>query len=916
MINQEDEEDKASFFAGNTPTATATPPVTPTATEDFHYKNKRIFYAIKAVAAEPIDSSGVKLGQKIKLQGLQSVAINTRLNFDPVFQFGSLEKYADAHLATNVEMTLSKIIDNKPPLYLLLTQGSLGDSNDKNIYDLNLRRSDLYLGIWPDSNIFASGSGIQTLMCQNMAVSTIEYNITYGSLSETLTLSGHRKSWFTEAYPQNPICPTATPTPDANVVIKPTQSHTMCATPTTTHTKFPIIGPTYIGNVLVPGVTPTPTKTNGFLEPQNPQDGVPTTPTSKTASTPTPTPANTSTMRATPTATITSNPTNTPTSSIAPTPTTTVTATPSQTTTLTSTPTSSTTATISQTPTTTKTLSATATNTPSNTTTTTLTSTNTPTRTSTATATITPSNSTTPTNTPTNTSSPTQTRTPTNTPSQTPAITDTCTSTPTPTNTPTNTQIPTTTPLFQTTSTSTPTNTPTNTNTPTSTQTPTTTLSQTQTISSTPTNTQTGTGTSTPTPTVTETPTKTPTSTPTTTISTTPSQTSTPTNTPSQTPTTTITLTTTPTTTKTSTPTPTTTTTTTTTPTTTESPTPTSTPTTGTTSTPTPTNTTTATATTTPSQTQTATVTPSITSSPFMVPMTAPDTVVVAKGYSLDFENSIFPTGSGGIYGKGIGDLRILSINIKCDIDRDQTYELGQVIPIQNPIINPTTINCYIEMLMSPDELYEFHNYNNQHYVASLVKDQTNHPPLYDVKHGVNAWTSATKLLGPNGTELACSTEIPEHTFPKPILLKIKNCNDITIKTQEDTDDIYLDLGTENRIQSIDYTTDTSGSNTIVRYNFKNYNCFKVRHTKVDKGGRFQVTSSRQLTSTPNGTPTTTPTLSQTPTTTPTTTKTATPTTTVTNTPTNTKSATATSTLTPTTTQTSSQTPRLQQHKH
>lgn len=739
----------STFFAGNTPTATATPPVTPTATEDFHYRNKRIFYAIQAVAAEPIDASGIKLGQKIKLQGLQSVAIDTQLNSNPVFQFGSLDKYAEARLATNVQMTLSKAIDNKPPLYLLLTQGSLGDSNDKNIYDLNLRRSDLYLGIWPDSNIFASGSGIQTLMCQNMAVSTIEYNITYGSLSETLTLSGHRKSWFTEAYPQNPICPTATPTPDANVVIKPTQSHTMCATPTTTHTKFPIIGPTYIGNVLISGVTPTPTKTNGFLEPQNPQDGVPTTPTSKILNTPTPTPTNTSTIKSTPNPTPTSYPTNTPTSSIAPTPTTTVTATPSPTQTRTATPTSSTT----------------------------------------PTATLTPS--------------------------------PTATIAPTPTF-PLNSSIP---------------------------------------------------------------------------------------NSP--TPTSTITVTKTPTTTKTPTPTPTTTTTTTNTPTTTESATPTSTPTTQSTSTPTPTCTTTATATTTPSQTQTATVTPSITSSPFVVPMTAPDTVVVAKGYSLDFENSIFPTGSGGIYGKGIGDLRILSINIKCDIDRDQTYELGQVIPIQNPIINPTTINCYIEMLMSPDELYEFNNYRNKHYVAYVAKKEEEHPVLYDIQHQNNWWTSGTRILGPNGEENLCSTDIPEHTFPKTILLKIKNCNDITVKTQEDTDDIYLDLGSDNRIQSIDYTTSTSGDNTIVRYNFKNYNCFKVRHTKVNKGGRFQVTSSRQITSTPNGTPTTTPTLSQTPTTTPTTTKTATPTTTVTNTPTNTKSATPTSTLTPTTTQTFSPTPSI-----
>lgn len=713
-----------------TETPTSTPSNTPTPTANFHFNNKRIFYAIQAVAAEPVDSSGVRLGQKLKLQGLQSVAIDTKLNLEPVSQFGSLALYEDSQLETNVEMSLTKIIDNKPPLYLMLSQGSLGDSNNQNIYDLASRSSDMYLGIWPDTNIFASGSGIQTLMCQSMRLSSIEYNFTVDQLSETVKLQGFHKSWFTERYPQNPVCPTST---------------TMCATPTTTHTRFPIIGPTYIGGAYIPGITPTPTKTQGYLEPQNPQDGVPTTPTTVIKNTPTPTPTLTSTVSSTPAATPTSKPTETPTQTIQPTPTSTLTAT--------------------KTPSTTRTASAT----PSNTSTVTATPTPTPT--------IAPTPNFLPVdiqNSPTPTSTITQT--------QTPSITRTSTATPT----------------------------------------------TTCTLSNTPTKTQ--------------------------------------------------------------------------------SATPTATPTTEATKTPTPTNTTTPTATVTKSPTGTATPTPSVTPTTQFIPITAPDNVGIAKYFHIDFTNSILPTGSGGIYGNTVADLRIISINIQCSIDRNKVYALGQLLPVANPIMNPCTITCEIETIMSPNELKEFHKYNEHNYVASLVEDQSEHPVVYDVQHQNDWWTSGTRLLGPNGSELMCNTEIPKHTFPKNILLKVKNCNNVFLKTQEDTDDIYIDLGANNRIQSIDYTDNTSGDSMVVRYTFVNYETFKVRHTKVGQAGRFDVTSSRGLTRTPDGTPTTTPTLTKTPTSTPTTTKTSTPTTTVTTTPTNTKSATPTSTLTPTTTVTFSPT--------
>lgn len=405
-----------------------------TDTKEEKKKNKRIYYAVQAVAAEPIDSDGSKLGEKIKLQGLQSIVLNTKFDLDPVSQLGSLETYDVSLQQQNIEMTLIKTIDNKPPLYLLLTQGSNGDSNNKNLVDLGARKSDLYLGIWNDTNNMASGSPIQTLMCTGMVISSVEYNINLEKLSETVTLESSSKEWLESG--------------DENE-----------------------------------------------LPAQNPQDQ-------------------------------------------------------------------------------------------------------------------------------------------------------------------------------------------------------------------------------------------------------------------------------------------------------------------------------------------------------------PPDTVQVAARYNLDFDNSILPTGSGGIYGN-ISDLRLLSINIKCNIERDKIYQLGSMVPAAYRIINPATVTCSIETIMSSSEFAKFHEYSGHQYIASLVNDQTKHPVTYDIKFPQdpdnNWWKSGTRVLGPNGNESFCTTEIPEHTFPKDILIKIKNCNNNSVNITRDTDDLYINLGSNNRITSIDYSGDTSGQNIIVKYNFTNYNDFIIRHSKVNMGGRYDA---------------------------------------------------------------------------
>lgn len=417
------------------------------------YQNKRVYYAIQAVAADPVDNDDIRLGTKLKLQGLQSIDIQTDLDNEPVKQFGSLALYGEVPTEQSIKISLSKIIDNKPPLYLMLTQGTTADSSGKNIYELGNRKTDIYFGIWKDTSNFASGVSIETLYCSGMSITNIEYKFSIDDFTENIELEGHHRTW---------------------------------------------------------DIPPLPA--------QNPQDGE-------------------------------------------------------------------------------------------------------------------------------------------------------------------------------------------------------------------------------------------------------------------------------------------------------------------------------------------KIVTPELVCNDCIVPQSEyikPDNVVVATRYSLDMENSIFPTGEGGIYGS-LEDIRILSIDIQCSIDRQKIITLGKFSPYSNPIIYPTTVECVIETLMHPKELYDFHDFNGKRYIADLVQDPIYQPAQYDVKFPPdpenNWWKSGTKLLGPNGNKSFCTTEIPKHTFPKKILLKIKNCNDTSIKTQTDTDYISFDLGSQNRVQSIDYTNSNNGSNVIVRYTFRNYESFSVTHSKLSTAGRFNVNS-------------------------------------------------------------------------
>lgn len=187
--------------------------------------NNRIFYAVQAVG---IGHSGVMPGSIGTndtnfewMKGVQSVGITTNFNLEQVFELGQLGVYQNVDNVPEVEITLEKVIDGNKLLYLQC----VGNTGKTNLVDASTKACNVYLAIYPDTNINSTGNGIQGLVfCSGMRLNNVSYNFSVdGNAKESVTLQGFDKYWLTPASYSLPAgyggnTPNATVVGDATVV--------------------------------------------------------------------------------------------------------------------------------------------------------------------------------------------------------------------------------------------------------------------------------------------------------------------------------------------------------------------------------------------------------------------------------------------------------------------------------------------------------------------------------------------------------------------------------------------------------------------------------------------------------------------------------------------------------------------------
>jgi len=162
--------------------------------------NNRIFYAVQAVGIghSGIYPSAITNNSSNSFQwmkGVQSVGITSNFNLEQIFELGQLGIYQNVDNVPEIEVTIEKVIDGNKLLYLQC----VGKDGNSNVVAAASRATNVYLAIYPDTNIDATGASVQGLVfCSGMRLSNVSYNFTVdGSAKESVTLQGFDKYWQT-----------------------------------------------------------------------------------------------------------------------------------------------------------------------------------------------------------------------------------------------------------------------------------------------------------------------------------------------------------------------------------------------------------------------------------------------------------------------------------------------------------------------------------------------------------------------------------------------------------------------------------------------------------------------------------------------------------------------------------------------
>lgn len=162
--------------------------------------NNRILYSCQAVK---ITDSGHMTARSGVVHGLQSVGMTTSFNLEQAFELGQIEIYENIEGTPDIEVTLEKVIDGYPLIYLMASTGVTG-SNASGLLARSKARCDLSLGIFGEEfdHVAAAdtGSAEVEVRCTGMYISSVSYSLPVdGNCTESVTLIGNDKQWLTGA---------------------------------------------------------------------------------------------------------------------------------------------------------------------------------------------------------------------------------------------------------------------------------------------------------------------------------------------------------------------------------------------------------------------------------------------------------------------------------------------------------------------------------------------------------------------------------------------------------------------------------------------------------------------------------------------------------------------------------------------
>jgi len=168
--------------------------------------NNRILYSCQLVTLAESGHGGITNpfldGAPQAIHGVQSVGMTTSFNLEQAFELGQIEIYENIEGTPDVEVTLEKVIDGYPLMYLMASTG-VTDTEASGLVARSKERCDLGLGIFGEEydHVAAAtannGAAQVEVRCTGMYISSVGYTIPVdGNATESLTLVGNDKKWL------------------------------------------------------------------------------------------------------------------------------------------------------------------------------------------------------------------------------------------------------------------------------------------------------------------------------------------------------------------------------------------------------------------------------------------------------------------------------------------------------------------------------------------------------------------------------------------------------------------------------------------------------------------------------------------------------------------------------------------------
>lgn len=128
--------------------------------------------------------------------GVQSAAVTTTFNLEQAFELGQLSIYENIEGVPDIEVTASKVLDGYPLLYHLATQTDQSPAHTPTLAGRSNAKCIVALGIWPDTDDFASSTPTTQMEASGMFASSVSYNFPLeDNFTEDITLVGNDKGW-------------------------------------------------------------------------------------------------------------------------------------------------------------------------------------------------------------------------------------------------------------------------------------------------------------------------------------------------------------------------------------------------------------------------------------------------------------------------------------------------------------------------------------------------------------------------------------------------------------------------------------------------------------------------------------------------------------------------------------------------